>query len=98
MRAHNRLESRYSNSSGGSYDDDKSECVSVSRPGERGIHRPGSEGKMVTSMMALIMYEQCKAALGSQRASVRTGTQIKVVEPGASALLPVTQNQVCSTS
>uniref|UniRef100_A0A7N6ACI3 Furry homolog a (Drosophila) n=1 Tax=Anabas testudineus TaxID=64144 RepID=A0A7N6ACI3_ANATE len=26
MRAHNRLESRYSNSSGGSYDDGKSEC------------------------------------------------------------------------
>lgn len=25
MRAHNRLESRYSNSSGGSYDEDKSE-------------------------------------------------------------------------
>ena len=25
-RAHNRLESRYSNSSGGSYDEEKSEC------------------------------------------------------------------------
>lgn len=31
MRAHNRLESRYSNSSGGSYDDDKGECVSVAQ-------------------------------------------------------------------
>lgn len=29
MRAHNRLESRYSNSSGGSYDDDKGECFST---------------------------------------------------------------------
>uniref|UniRef100_A0A3Q4BKZ5 Uncharacterized protein n=1 Tax=Mola mola TaxID=94237 RepID=A0A3Q4BKZ5_MOLML len=29
IRAHNRLESRYSNSSGGSYDEDKSECISA---------------------------------------------------------------------
>lgn len=29
MRAHNRLESRYSNSSGGSYDEDKSEFISA---------------------------------------------------------------------
>lgn len=27
MRAHNRLESRYSNSSGGSYDEEKSEYI-----------------------------------------------------------------------
>lgn len=48
MRAHNRLESRYSNSSGGSYDEDKSECTFCSQwkmwfswSGECGTHRLG---------------------------------------------------------
>lgn len=35
IRAHNRLESRYSNSSGGSYDEDKSEYFSVPSTWER---------------------------------------------------------------
>lgn len=74
MRAHNRLESRYSNSSGGSYDEDKSECISVpdtlfekvrfSWSGECGITQAGLEGKMGTDKVSLIMYERCRVAWG----------------------------------
>lgn len=64
-RAHNRLESRYSNSSGGSYDEDKSECISVldtlrsSRRGLVSVEYTGWFG-----MVSLLMHEQCGVAWG----------------------------------
>lgn len=73
MRAHNRLESRYSNSSGGSYDEDKSEYILVPHPIKNVVvmvwwvwnTQTELEGKMVTGMVSLIMHEQCRVSWGS---------------------------------
>lgn len=66
MRTHNRLESRYSNSSGGSYDEEKSKCYTVLKSGINYVFvmiwlvwktRSGLESKKEVSMEPLRMNE-----------------------------------------
>lgn len=108
MRAHNRLESRYSSSSGGSYDEDKSEWWSLYlfvAPCEK--YRGGSwsaEGWSSQAELEEWDGDQCGTIYNAwavssfpealKEASVRTGTEIKVVKRRG----PLTQKPLCCTS
>lgn len=72
MRAHSRLESRYSNSSGGSYDEEKSMCYIVLKTWMNYVFvifvwwetQFGLKSKNEASMEPLRMDEQCVEGLG----------------------------------